>query len=84
MFADNSKRCVSQRFSLASRMNTVSHLTLCMPLQELTHLANSYTQLRQAQAKFRSCIENVGQVKPENKGVSSFILLSARGAASSY
>ncbi|RPD53585.1 Prefoldin-domain-containing protein [Lentinus tigrinus ALCF2SS1-7] len=35
--------------------------------QELSHHSNSYTQLRQAQAKFRSCIENVGQVKPENK-----------------
>ncbi|KAI0808277.1 Prefoldin-domain-containing protein [Fomes fomentarius] len=35
--------------------------------EELTHLSNSYAQLRQAQAKFRACIENVGQVKPENK-----------------
>ncbi|KAM5541534.1 hypothetical protein V8D89_004724 [Ganoderma adspersum] len=35
--------------------------------EELTHLSNSYAQLRQAQAKFKACIENVGQVKPENK-----------------
>ncbi|KAI0641679.1 Prefoldin alpha subunit [Trametes maxima] len=35
--------------------------------EELTHLSNSYAQLRQAQAKFRACIENVGQVKSENK-----------------
>ncbi|KAH9850448.1 Prefoldin alpha subunit [Lenzites betulinus] len=34
--------------------------------EELTHLSNSYAQLRQAQAKFRACIENVAQVKPEN------------------
>ncbi|OBZ73373.1 Prefoldin subunit 5 [Grifola frondosa] len=35
--------------------------------EELSHLSNSYTQLRQAQAKFKACIENVGQVKSENK-----------------
>ncbi|KAH9884208.1 Prefoldin-domain-containing protein [Cubamyces lactineus] len=34
--------------------------------EELTHLSNSYAQLRQAQAKFRACMENVGQVNPEN------------------
>ncbi|KAI0324560.1 Prefoldin-domain-containing protein [Cubamyces sp. BRFM 1775] len=34
--------------------------------EELTHLSNSYAQLRQAQAKFRACMENVAQVKPEN------------------
>lgn len=42
-------------------------------IQELTHLSNSYAQLRQAQAKFRACIENVGQVKPENKGPSAAV-----------
>lgn len=35
--------------------------------EELSHLSNSFAQLRQAQAKFRACIDNVGQVKPENK-----------------
>ncbi|KAI0919947.1 hypothetical protein AcV5_001882 [Taiwanofungus camphoratus] len=35
--------------------------------EELSHLSNSFTQLRQAQAKFKACIENVGQVKPENR-----------------
>jgi len=35
--------------------------------EELTHLTNSFTQLKQAQAKFRSCIENVAEVKPSNK-----------------
>ncbi|KIK75604.1 hypothetical protein PAXRUDRAFT_18851 [Paxillus rubicundulus Ve08.2h10] len=34
--------------------------------QELNHLTNSFAQLRQAQSKFKSCIENVGQVKPKN------------------
>ncbi|KAF7797001.1 hypothetical protein EIP86_008193 [Pleurotus ostreatoroseus] len=36
--------------------------------QELSHLTNSFTQLRQAQAKFRACIENVAEVQPQNKG----------------
>ncbi|KAI9068565.1 Prefoldin-domain-containing protein [Trametes sanguinea] len=35
--------------------------------EELAHLSNSYAQLRQAQAKFRACMENVGQVKPDNE-----------------
>ncbi|KAI0925401.1 hypothetical protein AcV7_005656 [Taiwanofungus camphoratus] len=35
--------------------------------EELSHLSNSFTQLRQAQAKFKACIENVGQVKLENR-----------------
>jgi len=35
--------------------------------EELTHLTNSFTQLKQAQAKFRSCIDNVAEVKPSNK-----------------
>ncbi|KAJ8090366.1 subunit of tubulin prefoldin [Marasmius tenuissimus] len=35
--------------------------------EELNHLSNSYTQLKQAQAKFTSCIENVEELKPQNK-----------------
>ncbi|KAG1824638.1 uncharacterized protein BJ212DRAFT_1295760 [Suillus subaureus] len=35
--------------------------------EELNHLTNSFAQLKQAQAKFKSCIENVGEVKPQNK-----------------
>ncbi|KAG6852736.1 hypothetical protein C0991_009452 [Blastosporella zonata] len=33
---------------------------------ELNHLTNSFAQLKQAQAKFKSCVENVREVKPEN------------------
>ncbi|KAI0740073.1 Prefoldin-domain-containing protein [Earliella scabrosa] len=44
--------------------------------EELTHLSNSYAQLRQAQAKFRACIDNVGQVKPENKGKTILVPLT--------
>jgi prefoldin alpha subunit len=36
--------------------------------QELNHLTNSFAQLKQAQAKFKGCIENVNEVKKENKG----------------
>lgn len=35
--------------------------------EELTHLTNSFTQLKQAQAKFRSCIDNVADVKSSSK-----------------
>jgi hypothetical protein len=42
--------------------------------QELSHLTNSFAQLKQAQAKFRSCIESAKEVKRENKGTSSTYL----------
>ncbi|KAF9014090.1 Prefoldin subunit-domain-containing protein [Cyathus striatus] len=35
---------------------------------ELNHLTNSFAQLKQAQAKFTACIDNVKDVKPQNKG----------------
>ncbi|EEB91832.1 hypothetical protein MPER_09747, partial [Moniliophthora perniciosa FA553] len=35
--------------------------------EELNHLTNSFTQLKQAQAKFRQCIDNVNEIKPQNK-----------------
>ncbi|KIM44050.1 hypothetical protein M413DRAFT_443110 [Hebeloma cylindrosporum] len=34
---------------------------------ELNHLTNSFAQLKQAQAKFKACLENVTEVKPANK-----------------
>ncbi|CAE6533675.1 unnamed protein product [Rhizoctonia solani] len=33
---------------------------------ELTHLTNSFSQLKAAQSKFRGCLDNVSEVKPEN------------------
>ncbi|KAG6919702.1 hypothetical protein DXG01_002648 [Tephrocybe rancida] len=33
---------------------------------ELNHLTNSFAQLKQAQAKFKNCIENVREVNPQN------------------
>ncbi|KAI0074882.1 Prefoldin alpha subunit [Panus rudis PR-1116 ss-1] len=35
--------------------------------EELSHLSNSFAQLKSAQAKFRACMENVAEVKPQNK-----------------
>jgi len=35
-------------------------------VQELSHLTNSFAQLKQAQAKFKACIDNVQDVKPQN------------------
>ncbi|KDR73034.1 hypothetical protein GALMADRAFT_228711 [Galerina marginata CBS 339.88] len=34
---------------------------------ELNHLTNSFAQLKQAQAKFKACLENVNEVRPVNK-----------------
>jgi len=44
--------------------------------EELSHLTNSFTQLKQAQAKFKACIGDVGQVKPENKGKTILVPLT--------
>ncbi|KAI5115383.1 hypothetical protein M0805_001207 [Coniferiporia weirii] len=35
--------------------------------EELQHLTNSFQQLKAAQTKFRTCLENVAEVKPTNK-----------------
>ncbi|KAF8337322.1 Prefoldin [Cantharellus anzutake] len=34
---------------------------------ELAHLTNSFSQLKQAQSKFKACVENVAEIKPANK-----------------
>ncbi|KAG6809753.1 hypothetical protein H0H92_014868 [Tricholoma furcatifolium] len=34
--------------------------------EEISHLTNSFAQLKQAQAKFKTCIENVQEIKPAN------------------
>ncbi|CCM02729.1 uncharacterized protein FIBRA_04836 [Fibroporia radiculosa] len=44
--------------------------------EELNHLSTSFTQLRQAQAKFRACIDNVKQVKPDNQGKTVLVPLT--------
>jgi prefoldin alpha subunit len=44
--------------------------------EELTHLTNSFAQLKQAQAKFRGCIENLTQVTPNHSKTSILIPLT--------
>lgn len=58
-----------------------SSLLIRFPLsQELSHLTSSFAQLKQAQAKFRSCIESAKEVKRENKGmISRAICVFTRG-----
>ncbi|KAF9445434.1 Prefoldin alpha subunit [Macrolepiota fuliginosa MF-IS2] len=34
---------------------------------ELNHLTSSFAQLKQAQAKFKGCIDNINAIKPQNK-----------------
>ena len=36
--------------------------------QELEHLTGSYQQLKQAQAKFRSCVSDISELTPSSKG----------------
>ncbi|KAI0321548.1 Prefoldin-domain-containing protein [Amylostereum chailletii] len=43
---------------------------------ELTHLTNSFAQLKQAQAKFKSCIESVQEIKPANLGKTILVPLT--------
>ncbi|KAF5341536.1 hypothetical protein D9758_012594 [Tetrapyrgos nigripes] len=44
--------------------------------EELNHLTNSFAQLKQAQAKFKNCIENVTEVKSENAGKTILVPLT--------
>ncbi|KAJ7479799.1 Prefoldin alpha-like protein [Mycena latifolia] len=44
--------------------------------EELNHLTNSFAQLKQAQAKFKACIENVAEIKPANKGKTILVPLT--------
>ncbi|WVR03388.1 prefoldin, alpha subunit [Kwoniella sp. DSM 27419] len=45
--------------------------------QELEHLTSSYSQLKQAQAKFKSCVDNVSSLAPGSKGKEVLIPLTS-------
>ncbi|KGB77206.1 prefoldin alpha subunit [Cryptococcus deuterogattii R265] len=45
--------------------------------QELDHLTTSYSQLKQAQTKFKSCIANVDELSPTSKGKEVLIPLTS-------
>ncbi|TFY83322.1 hypothetical protein EWM64_g692 [Hericium alpestre] len=44
--------------------------------EELSHLTNSFAQLKQAQAKFGSCIDSVKEVQPVNKNKTILVPLT--------
>ncbi|ETS61050.1 hypothetical protein PaG_04988 [Moesziomyces aphidis] len=44
---------------------------------EVQHLTSSFGQLKAAQAKFRSCIDSVATIKPENKDKTTLIPLTS-------
>ncbi|EPQ53394.1 hypothetical protein GLOTRDRAFT_131403 [Gloeophyllum trabeum ATCC 11539] len=44
--------------------------------EELNHLTSSFAQLKQAQAKFKNCIENVGEINPNNTGKTILVPLT--------
>ncbi|KAN0078332.1 Prefoldin subunit domain containing protein [Tylopilus felleus] len=44
--------------------------------EELNHLTNSFAQLKQAQSKFKSCLENVGEIKPKNADTTILVPLT--------
>lgn len=45
--------------------------------EELSHLTSSFTQLKNAQARFNSCIESVKEVKPTNKSKTILVPLTS-------
>jgi prefoldin alpha subunit len=62
------KRQLEEVRSDILRSQSSSLLIRFLLRQELSHLTSSFAQLKQAQAKFRSCIESAKEVKRENKG----------------
>ncbi|KAI9224056.1 Prefoldin [Blastocladiella britannica] len=44
--------------------------------EEVQHLTNSFTQLKQAQAKFMDCLASLDAIKPENEGNTVLIPLT--------
>ncbi|KAF8598743.1 Prefoldin alpha subunit [Ceratobasidium sp. AG-I] len=43
---------------------------------ELTHLTNSFAQLKAAQSKFRGCLDNVSEIKPANSSKTLLVPLT--------
>ncbi|EIW67812.1 hypothetical protein TREMEDRAFT_63703 [Tremella mesenterica DSM 1558] len=44
---------------------------------ELDHLTNSYSQLKQAQAKFKACVNDIGELTPKSKGKEILVPLTS-------
>ena len=65
--SSSTSRCAPTARRGASGIPSSSSHGLNSLFQELSHLTNSFAQLRQAQAKFKACMDNVKQITPENK-----------------
>ncbi|KAG8752845.1 subunit of tubulin prefoldin [Ceratobasidium sp. 428] len=44
--------------------------------EELTHLTNSFAQLKSAQSKFKGCLDNLDEIKPETASKTLLVPLS--------
>jgi prefoldin alpha subunit len=51
-----------------TRLNPLRWATELNCFQELDHLTTSYSQLKQAQNKFRSCVSDISEFTPASKG----------------
>lgn len=58
-------------------------MTYCGCAQELEHLTSSFAQLKQAQAKFNACADNVTQIAPPNASGTFFTSRQPRPRRSS-
>ncbi|KAG6329630.1 hypothetical protein ID866_9458 [Astraeus odoratus] len=54
----------------------ISDLDIQQLAEELSHLTNSFAQLKQAQSKFKQCVDNVAEVKPQNAGTTILVPLT--------
>jgi prefoldin alpha subunit len=72
MYAGNSRRCASVQIQPETLFVYRS------ATQELSHLTNSFAQLKTAEGKFKGCIESVKEVKKENKRASDLSLHAYR------
>lgn len=77
--ADVRRQLEEVNFPFSSLVDSAdSDIHVLQRTQELNHLTSSFAQLKQAQSKFKSCLENVGEVKPKNAGRSVRFLRGKR------
>lgn len=57
----------NQLQEVKKQLDEVGNISPRLP-QELDHLTSSFGQLKSAQAKFRSCVSDIDDLKPEAKG----------------
>lgn len=67
---DSPQHSLESLESLAAEINLTPDLSLLAPtikltVQELDHLTNSFGQLKQAQGRFRSCVNDIDALTPD-------------------